>query len=198
MDKITKKIVKSYNKELHKNLFEVFTETAAPKIIESIMEDYDERLTGVADPKSKLAPEYFMDEFRRRLERFDFVKETIDGVRLMLPDMENFNFSGRLRPLQNILEGVSGRYVEVSGADYRRASGKQTYKGKYIRKELTYLFTQQVAVVWERMLKKKFDTYPFSNTPPIDLFARAQIFAEDNIDDWINKSITDTNRGLKR
>lgn len=197
MDKFTKNLVGKYNKALRKEIVEVFQREAVPKIVDIIMEDYNLNLNGVANPKSKLAPEYLMDEFQNRLLDFSFVVVRVEKVKFVLPDIENFPFHGKLRPIQNILEGMTGRYVEVAGKDYRAATGKQTYKGKYIRKDVVYLFKQREARSWEKMLKKKFDIYVFSNTPPIDIFGTAQKFVEDSMDKWIGEAIKQSQRGIK-
>lgn len=197
MDKVAKNIVGQYNKALQKKIVEVFGEEAVPKIIDIIMEEYDLSLNGVANPKSKLAPEQLMDEFNNRLLDFNYIGKQTGKVSLIIPDIENFPFHGKLRPIQNILEGMTGRYVEVDGRDYRQATGKQTYRGKYIRKDVVYLFKQREARPWERIVKKKFDIYVFSNTPPIDIFGHAQIFVEDNMDKWINEAIIQSQRGIK-
>ena len=160
-----------------------------------IIEDYDFNLNDIANPKSKLAPENFESEFIRRLEDFNFIEETEKGIRVVCPNIDNFDFRGELRTIENILEGIAGVYVEVEREDYVKATKKQTYQG---RSDEVFLvrYTGEVRK-WEKILDKKFERYPFSNTPPVDIFNRADRYIDDNLDGLINDAINKSKRGFK-
>ena len=199
LKKAVKKTVGTLVASIEKNLGEEFEDSLGNQARKVILEDYDLMLNGVSNPKSKIAPERLMSEFADRLDDFEFVEKTGDVIKITTPNMENFPFYGKIRPLENILEGLAGKYVEVDGRDYRRASGKLTYRGRHIRTDVTYLFKYNKEVVeWERALSKRFDIYPFSNTPPIDIFGRADIFIEDNLDKFIDDVIEKSEKKLPK
>lgn len=186
--------IEAWQKVIDNNLSDILNREVVPKIIDLVMEDYSFLLNGVADPKSKLAPELYEGEFRSRLEDFRFVEVTIDGVSITNPSMKNFDFSHELDVIENILEGVVGIYVEVSREDYIEATKMQTYRGEY--KEVYLIKYTPTVKRWEINLDKKFDRYPFSNTPPIDIFGRANVFVEKNLDGWINNAIDKSEKHL--
>jgi hypothetical protein len=199
LKKAAEKTVNILVSSIEKGLEEEFEDKLGKKVKEIILEDYDFQLNGVANPRSKIAPERLMSEFTDRLEDFEFVKKIDDGIEITTPNMENFPFYGRLRPLENILEGLAGKYVEIEGRDYRRASGRLTYRGKHIRTDVTYLFKYNSEVVeWEKALSKKFELYPFSNTPPIDIFSNADKFIEDNLDEFIDCVLEESEKKLPK
>lgn len=196
MDKEIKKKIKNWTKEINNNLIYILREEAISTAKEIIMEDYDFSLNDVSSPKSKLAPENFMDEFRGRLDDFEYIGKTPrGGLKVICPDMNNFDFRGSLNTIKNILEGIVGTYVEVERKDYVQATKKETYQG---RRDEVFLvrYTAEVRK-WEKMLDKKFEPYAFSNTPPIDIFARSCQYIEENLDGWIDDAINESKRGIK-
>jgi len=196
MNKIIEKKIKNWTKDINNNLIEILEREAIPAAKGIIMEDYDFNLNDVANPKSKLAPERFIDEFTRRLDDFEYIGKTSrGGVKIVCPDMENFDFRGSLKTIENILEGMAGNYVEVERADYVQASKKETYQG---RRDEVFLvrYTAEVRK-WEKILDKKFEPYAFSNVAPIDIFTRSSKYIEDNLDEWIDDAINKSKRGIK-
>jgi len=187
MSTYIKKKTYEWGRALQRVIMEILNEEAVPRVKAIILEDYDFNLKDISNPKSKLAPENYFSEFTKRLDLFDYVVKKSDGVKIVTPDMDNFSFKNGLESLQTVLEGLVGRYVEVDYKDYVGATKQQTYQGK---KDVVYLvkYTPEVRN-WERDLKKKFEEYAFSNTPPIDIFGRADEFVSDNIDKWIDKAI---------
>jgi len=191
-----KKKIKNWTKDIDSNLVSILEREAIPTARELVMEDYGFNLNDVANPKSKLAPEKFEGEFRRRLEDFEYIgKTTRGGVKIICPDMENFDFRGSLKTIENILEGMAGNYVEVERTDYVQATKKETYQG---RRDEVFLvrYTAEVRK-WEKMLDKKFEPYAFSNVAPIDIFTRSSKYIEDNLDEWIDDAIDKSKRGIK-
>lgn len=196
MYKELKKKIKNWTKDIDSNLVSILEREAIPTARELVMEDYGFNLNDVANPKSKLAPEKFEGEFRRRLEDFEYIgKTTRGGVKIICPDMENFDFRGSLKTIENILEGMAGNYVEVERTDYVQATKKETYQG---RRDEVFLvrYTAEVRK-WEKMLDKKFEPYAFSNVAPIDIFTRSSKYIEDNLDEWIDDAIDKSKRGIK-
>lgn len=189
-----RKIV-DWHKVIDMNLVQILNKEAVPEVINIIMEDYNFFLNDVANPKSKLAPELYEDEFKKRLENFRFVDMMDTGVKFISPDMKNFDFSDELDVIENILEGIIGIYVEVDREDYVKAIKMQTYRGEY--KDVYLIKYSSTVKSWEKALNKKFDKYPFSNSPPIDIFSRADDFIEKGLDEWISIAIDKSEKELK-
>jgi hypothetical protein len=167
--------------------------TAVIQVIDIIMEEYDKKLNGrVIDRNSKTRPEIYQSVFEERLMVFEFVKEEKGSIVFETPDMENFDFTGRLRVLKTILEGTSGIYVEVNAEDYEKIFGKKPINedplDTYVpKRDIIYLLRYNAFLRnKERDLNKKFVRYPFSNTPSIDIFGGAEEMVNLEIDNWIN------------
>jgi len=182
-------------RKLRKNIAYLLENDAVPRIKDIILEDYDFNLNDIANPKSILAPDLYYDDFSKRLDDFDYIDITSDGAKIMTPDMFNFNFKDGLEVVETVLEGLVGRYVEVDHEDYRRVTGRSTYRG---RRQPVYLikYTKEVRD-WEKDLDKKFEEYPFSNTPPIDIFSRAEEFVEENMGRWLDEAIQKSQKEFK-
>lgn len=195
---MTKKIVEKINKLVKETLSDelsVFSE----EIIEFLMRSYDVNLIGVVtDRKSKTDPALYRDEFYNRLKEFDFVIVKNGQVTLRVPDMENFDWRGRLEVVQTILEGVSGKYYEVTADDYRNAMGKLPVSKKPLDKSVPLkdkLYLVRSGDTLRRTLEKRLDKglvlYPFSNTHGLDreLFDEAEKFVDSELPDIINTAL---------
>jgi len=196
MYKEINKKIKNWTKEINNNLVDILEREAIPAAREIIMEDYNFNLNDMANPKSKLAPERFQDEFRNRLYDFEYIGKTSKGgIKIICPETSNFDFGGGLKTIENILEGIVGIYVEVERAEYVKATKMQTYRGR--RDEMFLIkYTAEVRK-WEKILDRKFERYPFSNFPPVDIFTRSCQYIEDNLDAWIDDAINKSKRGIK-
>jgi hypothetical protein len=165
-------------------------------IQEAIIEKYDEELVDVVtDRDSKTNPNFYRAEFIERLESFEYWKNEGGKLKLVTPDMENFNFSGRLKVIETIMHGVSGVYMEVNEEDYIAIFNKRPINedplDEYVPpKERIYLvrYTPKLRKA-ERDLNKRFVRYPFSNTPPIDIFSAGERFVNENIGGWFKNAI---------
>lgn len=187
MASFIKNRTEKWTKTVQKNLINILEDKAIPRLKDIILEDYSFELNDVANPKSTLAPEKYMAEFSKRLDSFDYIDKKFRGIKFITPDMENFDFRAGLEPIETILEGMIGRYVEVARNDYSRATGKQTYKGM---REEVYLIKYTAEVrTWEKKLDKKFEEYAFSNTPPLDIFGRGNEFIAENLGKWVDDAI---------
>jgi len=192
---IIKKEIKKWTDDIRKNLVVILMQTAVSKLKEIILEDYDFNLNNVANPKSNLAPENYLDEFSNRLDNFEYIDPEFKGFKFITPDMHNFDFSGELETIESILEGIVGRYVEVKYEDYVKATNKKTYRGEH--KEVYLIKYDRSVRDWEKDLDKKFEDYAFSNTPPIDIFGRANEFVEENMDGWVIEAINKFKKRVK-
>jgi hypothetical protein len=161
-----------------------------------ITNEYDSLLVGVVtDRNSKTNPSLFRDDFVNRVDSFNYIDRSGKSLSIISPDMDNFDFSGRLKVIETIMSGVAGVYVEMSEEDYVSAFNKkpvneETFYEYVPIKDRIYLvrYTSSVRRA-EKDLRKKFIRYPFSNSPPIDVFRAGSKFVEDNIDNWIKDSI---------
>lgn len=172
-------------------------------IKEIIIEKYDEELTSVVtDRNSKTNPNLYRDAFITNLNEFIFIEEDSNDISLILPNIENFNFSGQLKVLETILSGLAGIYLEISEEDYVKAFGKKPINEDPIDEyvppaDKIYLVRNTPAVrKAEKILGKKLVRYPFSNTPPIDIFGSAKKYVENNIEGWIEDSIKEAKKEI--
>lgn len=190
-----KKMSKDMNKLVKSALLKEF-ERAAEEVQEAIVSEYDEELVDVVtDRKSKTNPNLYRDEFIERLEEFNYIAEQGDTVTLKVPDMETFNFSGRLKVIEAIMRGMAGLYVEVNEEDFIKIFGKKPVNqdpvDEYVPpKEKIYLvrYTGQIKKA-EKELGKRFVRYPFSNTAPIDILEAGDKYADENMDRWIEEAL---------
>ena len=178
-------------KKLRDRLEEVIKE-----LKQVIIAEYDEELVDVVtDRKSKTNPNLYREEFIKRLDEFQYIKEVDGSLTINVPDMETFNFSGRLKTIEAIMSGTAGIYVEINEEDYVKAFNKKPVNedpvDEYVApKERIYLIRYDARTrAAERTLKKKLVRYPFSNTPPIEIFEAGEKFIDGHIDEWIDDSI---------
>ena len=191
-----KKIPKNFNIIVKKQLL-LELNKAVPFIKQRIMETFENELMGVVtDRKSKTNPLFYKDEFEDRLNNFLYISSVDSAVTISVPDMDTFDFSGRLKVLKTIMEGTVGVYVEVSAADFGKVFNKQptnidpvdTYVPK---KDMIYIikYNSKVRRAENTILNKKLVRYPFSNSPPIDVLQAGQDYVDENVDTWIDTSI---------
>jgi len=109
---------------IEKELFFKLT-SRIDEVKDVIVDSYSQQLTNVVtDKRSKTRPEDYIEDFIARLDNFEYVTVTNGQVSFTVPDMSNFDFSGKLRVIENILEGIVGQYVEVNGDQYAKIFGK--------------------------------------------------------------------------
>ena len=200
MNKQVMKTVKKFQKLAEKEIVKVFS-SAEEEVKETIMVSYSTELV-VNDRNSKTNPqlEMYVEEMLSRLDEFEYVREGDEGkVMFVVPDMENFDFSGpKMRVIEQILEGTVGVYVEVNVEDYERMFGKRILAREPLdasvpRKEIIYLMRYNSVV--RNAERNTFGRrgylvrYPFSNTPPIRIFDSAEKLVDDKIDGWIKEAL---------
>lgn len=190
----TQRLVNAYDKQIVDSLEETF-DNKKQEIIDIILIDYDIELE-VSDRRSKTAPHLYRDDFIDRLQEFEYTEVNRLTVNLIIPDMENFDFKGRLRVVETILEGTAGAHVEINAEDYekiynRRPINLEPLDKSLPKRDLFYIirYTSDVQRRERDILKKKLVPYPFSNTPPIDIFSTADKYVDDNLDDWIDEAV---------
>ena len=178
-------------------------ETNVPTVKEIILESYTSELIDVViNSKSKTRPEYYIDDFTERLDKFDYVVQEDGLIKFIVPDMTTFDFSGRLRVIENILEGIIGNYVEVDGDKWKKLFGKNKVIAKpedssVPQKERIYLVKYTPAIrKLAATLGIDLVRYPFSNTAPIDIFTEADKYIEKNLQGWINVSVVNAQEKL--
>lgn len=197
MLKATKKLSKGMEKLIKSNML-LRLAAAVEEIKAVIIAKYDEELVDVVtDRKSKTNPNLYRDDFIERLNDFEYLSKLNNSITITTPDMENFNFSGRLKIIESIMNGMAGKYIEMNEEDYRLVFGKKPINenpiDKYVPpKERIYIirYTGKIRRA-ERDINKKFVDYPFSNTPPIEIFEAGEKFVDNNLDRWIDEA-TDT------
>jgi hypothetical protein len=178
-----------------------------PVIQDIIMRDYDAELVGrVTDRRSKTNPIFYKDEFQQGLLDFEWIKEEKDKIILVTPETDTFDWrQGRLRIIENIVEGTIGRFMEVNGEQYLSMYNKnpiiQPFDGSVPIKERIY--TLRITIDTTRRWRNSFPRdaiieYPFSNQPPINLFDSANTYVNENINKWIEEAIKDATKEIKK
>jgi len=178
-----------------------------PIIQNIILEEYDIELTGrVTDRKAKTNPIYYRDEFEDALMNFEWIDESSTATTLITPETNTFNWrQGRLRIIENIVEGTIGTFMEVDGEQYVAMYNKspviQPFDKTVPRKERIYTLriTGDTRRRWATAFpKNSIVRYPFSNQPPIDLFDTANRYVEENIKGWIDEAIKESQKEITR
>jgi hypothetical protein len=185
MNKLVSKATKDLTKITTRIVVENLEKEAIPIVKNMIMNDYEMLLNGrVTDRNSRTNPEDYMDEFESSLSVFKFVINTENGIRFVVPDMENFNFSGKLRVIKDILEGTAGNYVEVDMKQiekiYKKRPTTIEYFDSSVPLEERIIKLRKTLDVINRLKENNIPIvdYPFSNTPPIDIFYNTSRYVE--------------------
>lgn len=200
MNEVIKKVNKMSNniKDLvSQEVFFKINDTAIPQVIDIIERSYTNMLEAIPFHKnSELAPYKFKDLFMNRLNSFTFIEVSNGEVDFNVPDPQTFDFSGDLRILQVIVEGLApSDYVEINEDDRRKIKLARSpisfiIKGKYV-----YLYTLTAKI--NTLLKDnniELLRFPFSKAGPQDIFAEANEFVDDNISRWLSTASSDALR----
>lgn len=204
MAQMFKKLSGDMNKLIKQKLSQKF-KMASEEIKAAIIAEYDDELVDVVtDRESKTNPNFYRDEFIDRLNKFEYVETTGDRLSIKVPDMETFDFSGRLQIIEHIMEGMAGIYVEVNEEDYKAIFGKRPVNedplDEYVPpSERIYLVRYNSKMRQaERELNKKFVRYPFSNTPPIKILEEGERFVDNNMSRWIEEALEEAQKEFVR
>ncbi len=194
---------KNLEKFIKDKLFIKFN-SIVPKIKDIIMKDYDDLSNLVIDSRSKTNPTLFRDDFVSNLDSFLYIEDIKDTMNLHVPDMETFDFSGKLKIIQTILEGVAGVYVEISLEDYikifnRGISNVDFIHGQDSLKDSVFLvrYNDDIKTI-ESKLKTPFVIFPFSNMSSSDILEKAEKFVNANIDQWVEESVEEATKELSK
>jgi len=178
-------------------------EKASERVIELIMEEYDDGLVAVSNSNREVGKVLDFagkrrDEFVRRLEKFEYVMEDGNNVKFKMPTMESFDLSGNLKIFANIFEGTTGVYYVVDGKEYETIYGKRPINAEPLdeymtKKDRLYLIKKSGAVdrKIKNVLKKNINNmiFPFSNTPPINILDSAGEYVERNMPKWVEDTV---------
>lgn len=166
-----------------------------PKVKTLITESYENSLAVPFGRGSKVDPIMLLDSFSERLRAFNYVSVAFDGVTFEVPSMETFDFSGELRIIEFILEGVAGVFVEMTEEDVLYFSSKKDLDVCILEFESStgepvFLVEPDNALRniirnVENKYNKKYNVFPFSNTPPINIFVEADDYVKNNLSSWI-------------
>ena len=203
MAKDVVQIVHKKAEELNKMIQELYAfnlETYYIPVMQNLtMQEYDIELTGrVLNRKARTNPIYYRDEFEQALIDFDYIDMNHNHVKLITPEIDNFNWNqGRLRIIEDIVEGTVGIFVEIDEEQYIAMYSKrpaiQPFDKTVPLKERIYIvrLTGNIRRRWsETYPKDTMVRFPFSNQPPVDIFNTANQYVQENIKDWINEAIT--------
>lgn len=195
MVNISKDIEKNTVYLVKEGLIAAFKNEIVPIIISTIQDDYSFMLMDIViDKRSRVHPEQYRDEFNYRLDNFEFIKLYDMKIILIVPDVEIFDFSGQLKILHTIIEGISGIYIEVDTNEYIEIFGSIPMDDEYMDNfnvdDLYLVQYSSFIMRREKELSKKFVRCPFSNSPPLDIFKRANEMIDNDLDTWIDETIS--------
>jgi len=202
---ILERTIKQQRTTIERYLEDRFEATAVQGIITTIMDEYDSQLAAaVTNRDSRTRPEQYREDFLERLEEFDYISSIGTKITLSVPDMDNFDFSGRLKIIQTILDGTAGTYVEVDEEQYVQMYNRQPRRTDVFdpdvpKKERIYLLRWNIDVR-NRLSSNniKIVRFPFSNTPPFDIFTAAENYVTDNMNEWISEFTAEFTKLIKR
>lgn len=205
MNKELSSLIKREKRRIKDKLLDEIDRHLMDDYIDSVMAEYDSELIGsVTDRRSRTNPIIYRGEFQTALENFDYVDINDNNIKIILPEVDNFPWgTGRLRVIQNILEGIIGTYIEVDEEQYVAMFNKrpniEPYDKTTQQKQRIYLlrFNSAVNRLWlDKFPKETPVFYPFSNMASIDIFYRPNVEFEDNINevmpDLVRKAIKET------
>lgn len=209
------KISTSLETILFKNTLEIVGKFV-PEIKQKYLETYEDLLLSSNIDEDSLAnPKYFYEEYSSALDDFEYVIVRAKGeVAIIVPDIDNFEFKGRLVFLQWLTSGIVGTYYELSRSDYEYLLNydKLSKQLKSVLIDLPgfmgddtsdldfYLVDASLNAhkIFQNILKKTLVLFPFSNIPAIDIFDEGKEFfngMKDSItNNIIEKSLTDLKR----
>jgi len=189
-EKIPETVETHFKYRLHQKMLSV-----VDRIKDLITDTYDKELSDVvSDQNSKTHPKLYIKDFTDRLDDFDYLNISNNEISIRTPDEDNFNFSGKLRIIEVIMNGLSGTYVEMDDNEFMLVFGKAPVTADIVEdssdSSRIYLVKyDDVVKSREEALGKKFTVFPFSNTPPINIFEAGDKLLNDNINKWIEESI---------
>lgn len=171
------------------------------------LDSYEDNLLGVYIPKNSLSdPEKFYDEFKESVDRFEYIEtNNTGGKSFNIPDIDTFDFDNIL-VIKLILEGIAGTYRELPEKDLNtllndkgisslikrrlRAlpdlfNGTASAKDRFTLVPTRGTFLKNI----QAALGKGLVNFPFSNSPPLDIFEPVSSYVKDNIKSWTNKAV---------
>lgn len=197
------KTVNTY-KELTKKQIISRLETASTEVIDYIMKLYDDELVSVVtDRASRANPLHYREEFLERLNDFEYIEVFEDVINFIVPSMNNFDFSGRLKIIENIMDGTVGTFIEVDGKQYeslfpnKKPPMVEALDRSVPKNRMIYIvkYNYGLGKKWRAVFhREKMVKFPFSNVPPIPIFEDTNTFVDDNLDKWIEEAVDNTTK----
>lgn len=191
-------IVSTYKRFIKENVISRL-DLAFIEVTEYIMKLYDDLLISqVTDRNSRANPLYYREEFLEKLNSFEHTDVLDNVVNFTVPSMSNFDFSGRLKMIENIMDGTAGVYIEVDGRQYERLFPNkkppitEALDRSVPKNRMIYLvkYNYGLAKRWKNIFpKERMVRFPFSNTPPIRLFEETDDFVDQKLEGWLEESI---------
>jgi hypothetical protein len=179
---------------IEKETFNVLTKVAVPDIIEAIENEYTQALSNVPISKNSLCrPEAYFSLFKDRLNKHEFVEIADGKIKLSIPDVENFDFSGDLSIIHVEIEGMAPRtYLEVTEEERRKMNFDKSDLSLRLQNTTVYFYDTKRFPALENHLKKykiERKEYPFSKVGPIDIFKPAEEMANKMLEKWLDIAV---------
>jgi hypothetical protein len=149
-----------------------------------LLESYSELLEDVVDSDYDfIKPEFYKQFFEERLQEFQYIIDKDSCVTLRCPDEDNFDFSGSLSFIYNIINGMPGNYYKV----HLSTIGVYDEDDVFVISEDSDLLSG--------VNLSNLPLFEFSNSEPIDLFGATNTFVNDNIEEWVKLA---NNRAIEK
>jgi hypothetical protein len=199
--------VQTYKKLTKENVVSRL-ENAITEIVDYIMKLYDDQLISpVTDASSRANPLHYREEFLERLNDFEYIEDFGDVINFIVPSMNNFDFSGRLKIIENIMDGTVGTFIEVDGKQYealfptKKPPTVEALDRSVPKSRMIYLvkYTYGLGKMWRTIFpKEKMVRFPFSNSPPIRIFEDVNAFVDGNLDKWVDEAVDNTTKKFEK
>ncbi len=195
--------------QLNRNLRSTFEEYL-PELKDVYLNTYHSKLDDVVTDSNSLAnPDYFYEDYATALDNFDYFydesEDADDSFRIKIPTEDTFPFSGRLNFIHILINGIIGDYYELSQEDYNTLINSNIsddvksslyelseFFDDATSEDLRFYLISSLDSLYktvQSMLNKDLTLFPFSNSPPIDLFEDGVDAFNDHFDSLVNAAI---------
>jgi len=164
-------------------------------LVSLLLKTYEEKLVSVMEgATSYFNPVLYKDLFEERLKNYEFIEDGGSYIVINSPDEDTFDMTGELQIIDLVINGLPGEYVEVPRESLSKMT--KTFTTEQLKGVLFYdaeaslVFYSDTIKKYELRNNIRFNTYPFSNMPPIDLFGPGEEFVSTNKGKWVREATT--------
>lgn len=193
MSSVKNSFIKKIKKYVITELFEAGVANDFKRLREDVMDkikdNYNRAVETYINTGSFIVSTSFITEFNKRLELFNYTHSN-DVLKFTSPDIKNFDFSGPMKMLILVMNGVIGEHVEIKTEDYNYVKERsRLLKGTPPEGVPVVLLQKNNSIgIIENILGKKLVDYPLSNSGPVDIF--------DGVEDVVSERINSITKDI--